>query len=91
MSRDKQIEEMTEAILYQGDNYDTCCKDDCETIASLIYTAGYRKSTELAEEIFAEIAKIASLTHGWNEPIMYAKIDFEELKELKKKYEVNKE
>ena len=59
MSIDEQIEEMANAILYQGDNYDTCCKDDCETIALLIYNKGYRKASDLAEEIFAEIEEIA--------------------------------
>lgn len=51
MSRDEQIEEMANAILYQGDNYDTCCKDDCETIALLIYNKGYRKASEVTREI----------------------------------------
>jgi hypothetical protein len=62
MSRDKQIEEMNELdeiakILYEanGDSYDTTYQHDCEILAEVIYNAGYRKSTDVAEEIFAEI------------------------------------
>ena len=57
MTKEKQIEEMAKAILYAGDTYDTCNKDDCETIASLIYNAGYRKASDVAREIFEEIDK----------------------------------
>lgn len=69
MSRDKQIEKMNELdeiakILYEanGDSYDTTYQHDCEILAEVIYNAGYRKSTDVAEEIFAEIEGIAM--HG---------------------------
>lgn len=42
----QQIEEMAEAILRVNDNYDTTLRKDCETIAGLIYEAGYRKQSE---------------------------------------------
>lgn len=42
----EQIKEMAEAILRVGDNYDTTLREDCETIAELIYDAGYRKQNE---------------------------------------------
>lgn len=55
-----QIEEMAQAILEAGDNYDTCLEEDCITIAELIYNKGYRKASDVAEEIFAEISKASA-------------------------------
>lgn len=46
MSKQKQIEEMAKAILRANDNYDTTCREDCMTIADMIYEAGYRKQSE---------------------------------------------
>lgn len=46
MDEKKQIEEMAKVILRANDNYDTCNKDDCEVIASLVYNAGYHKQRE---------------------------------------------
>lgn len=43
MDDKKQIEEMANIILQTGDDYNTKCREDCETIASLFYNAGYRK------------------------------------------------
>ena len=62
LKRDKQIEEMNKLeeiakILYEanGDSYDTTYQHDCEILAEVIYNAGYRKASDVAEEIFAEI------------------------------------
>ena len=41
---------------------------------------------EVAREIFGEIAIIGVLQHGFNEKHIVMHIDFELLKELKKKY-----
>ena len=59
MSRDKQIEEMAKdiacKIAWDDDEIPTL---DCLETAKRLYLAGYRKSTDVAEEIFAEIEKI---------------------------------
>lgn len=81
MSRDKQIEEMAQAILELGDNYDTCCEEDCITIASLIYGKGYRKASDVAEEIFAEIDKLLAVDKNGE-----ANLDVRTLAALQKKY-----
>ena len=64
--RDKQIEEMAKLCT---DKCRDCHNNECiETtksqhcIAETLYNAGYRKASEVAEEIFAEIEKIAM--HG---------------------------
>ena len=84
MNKEKQINEMAEAILYAGDNYDTCCKNDCETIASLIYDKGYRK----ASDIFEEIEKAITAKIIINGKIIYDPLI--SLAELKNKYEREK-
>ena len=62
MSRDKQIEEMTKIICRSNTDgicgYDRLpCDFNCGNyqLATIFYTAGYRKASDLAEEIFAEI------------------------------------
>ena len=64
MSRDKQIEEMAKIICrsnrdgicgYDGHHCDFNCGN--YQLATIFYNAGYRKSTDVAEEIFAEIEK----------------------------------
>lgn len=93
MSREKQIEEMAE-IITSADPYVNCKGQPCSTCecqdivhncysAKAIYNAGYRKSTDLAEEIFAEIDE-AMLDHasGYiDDHWLYVRIA-----ELKKKY-----
>ena len=50
-------------------------------------TSGLKQAkAEVAREIFVEIANIMVLQHGFNEKHIVAHIDFELLKELKKKY-----
>lgn len=53
MDRDKQIEEMAK-IIFQEPHVGGLYGFD-ERIASRLYNAGYRKASDLAEEIFAEI------------------------------------
>ena len=94
MSRDKQIEEMAKVIHdsdLKGNDTFPMCLSDClhkhggtrtnEAVA--LYNAGYRKSTDLAEEIFAEIEEKGKV----DEPIVeYYILSYSELAELKKKY-----
>lgn len=86
MSRDKQIEEMAKDLCdidCKGMKCDVCDSYGCEyrIQAEALYNAGYRKSTDVAEEIFAEIEEhiITKL------PILGSDI-VAHLAELKKKY-----
>ena len=67
MSRDKQIEEMTiiSCPSYSRNKEKKCAgvtDCDCRCLqyhrGEALYNAGYRKSTDLSEEIFAEIEKL---------------------------------
>ena len=66
MSRDKQIEEMAIMMGVPACQETGCinCAVDYNCIwrnhATLLYNAGYRKSEDVAEEIFAEIDKLIS-------------------------------
>lgn len=87
MSRNKQIEEMCK-IVCQCNNNGTCiislrpCNCECITATGItatelgkLYDAGYRKTSEVAEEIFAELEKAGIFAYRY--PI---------IAELKKKY-----
>ena len=105
MSRDKQIEEMHELsqTIYMS-GYGLDWKDSYD-IGEQIYNAGYRKSTDVAEEIFAEIER-AFFKH-YDEQVTYSSptlpyhsreavgfslnVLFMEIAELKKKYTEDKE
>jgi hypothetical protein len=56
MSKEKQIEEMAKdvKIAHDEEKYLTSDKS-IKAIAEHLYNAGYRKSSDVAEEIFAEI------------------------------------
>lgn len=63
MSKKKEIEAMSELMCNNTSedrmcNFKTC--SDCETkqFARLLYDAGYRKQSDVANEIFEEIEKI---------------------------------
>ena len=77
MSKIEQIEEMAKAIYEQNNSYDTYWQSHCESLAEELYNAGYRKSAEVAEEIFAEIEDVLNNIGYFDE------LDFEA---LKKKY-----
>ena len=92
MSRDKQIEEMAKVIDSEYDCVIPCqscayyeyanCRD--VKSAEKLYAAGYRKSTEIAEEIFEEIWENADLLYdGYRDIVVITEKDFAE---LKKKY-----
>jgi hypothetical protein len=104
MSRDKQteIEEMTIALTESQHEFDKAWKEclhnnapmpDRENVfyaKYLVEKEGYRKSTELAEEIFAEIEKIAM--HGTTVyGLCLMSMGEAAFAELKKKYESEKE
>ena len=59
MSRDKQIEEMASVLMSKCDSEIDCSKKaDCDLCrAEHLYEKGYRKASDVAEEIFAEIEK----------------------------------
>lgn len=95
-SKEKQIEEMAKAINkshWRIEQDFTGCHINSTEIAEALYNAGYRKSTDLAEEIFAEIEKMLLDNHighykttidtwcyNFNNEII------SEIAELKKKY-----
>ena len=93
MSRDKQIEEMANEINEMDEPnahyYDETLQDheafaDCFTIAKHLYEKGYRKASEVAEEIFAEIENIAILNGYISVKDFYTEHPL--IAELKKKY-----
>jgi rubrerythrin len=46
MSREKQIEEIANAIYDDPNAYDTYWRSHCEQLAETLYNAGYRKQSE---------------------------------------------
>jgi hypothetical protein len=91
MSRDKQIEEIVKDFCPLYQEYGSCkqCNKDLDIddepcyygcVANLIIDYGYRKSSDVAEEIFAEIEKW--LANDGDIRLITA----EKLAELKKKY-----
>lgn len=101
MSRDKQIEEMAKDILKCGCvgtclecEYATLAEDDCACIdvkiAEGLYNAGYRKSTDVAEEIFAEIEKLIVRRMIPDAALIDDRL-ITDIAELKKKYESEKD
>ena len=58
MNSDKQIEGMAKYLHGNFIAYDTRWLEDCRSLAISLYDAGYRKSTDLAREIFEEIEEI---------------------------------
>lgn len=62
MSKEKQIEEMAVIInKSKHDMWEGICKfeNHSEIIAEYLYTAGYRKQSEVARKIFEEIEKLS--------------------------------
>ena len=52
MSREKQIEEMAQTIHDVAEAHHIIW---CTELAKILYNAGYRKASDVAEEIFAEV------------------------------------
>ena len=75
MNRDKQIEEMAKYLHGNFIAYDTRWLEDCRSLAISLYDAGYRKSTEVAEDIIRMLR--AAGINEWRYPIVA---------DIKKKY-----
>ena len=83
MNRDKQIEEMAKNVCHLDRTCNECMTSfECKAMmyAKRFYTAGYRKSTEVAREIFEEIEKVV------NYALCVDITDWSAYNELKKKY-----
>ena len=76
-SKENQIEEMTSDL----ENHTCMSQYQAEIASRMLYAKGYRKSTELAEEIFAEIEHLI-----WQHDTHPAGELTEDIAELKKKY-----
>ena len=81
--RDKHIEEMNQAVLTKYSN--TLFLDVKDAYGALV-DAGYRKSTDLAREIFEEIEASAKVKYWRGGGLVVFEIDGEDFVELKKKY-----
>ena len=96
MSREKQIEEMAEAI-FQNCNCGLFFSEAEKIARFVIEEQGYRKQSEVVMEIFDDIEKLVSTnkkTVGcatYEETIFYIEDFIEDLAELKKKYTGEKE
>ena len=91
MQREKQIEEMAEAI-FQNCNCGLFFSEAEKIARFVIEEQGYRKQSEVVMEIFDDIEKLVSTnkkTVGcatYEETIFYIEDFIEDLAELKKKY-----
>ena len=96
MLREKQIEEMAEAI-FQNCNCGLFFSEAEKIARFVIEEQGYRKQSEVVIEIFDDIEKLVSTnkkTVGcatYEETIFYIEDFIEDLAELKKKYTGEKE
>ena len=96
MGREKEIEEMAETI-FQNCNCGLFFSEAEKIARFVIEEQGYRKQSEVAEEIFDDIEKLVSTnkkTVGcatYEETIFYIEDFIEDLAELKKKYTGEKE
>lgn len=83
----KQIEEMAKVLCGMSRECAKCRLNGiclARTSADVLYTAGYRKASDVAMEIFAEIEKFNRPPLPECEPVYIIKA--RELAELKKKY-----
>lgn len=94
MTNEKQIEEMAKDLAKHSFFYNGGCMMNYSLTAKLLYNAGYRKASDVAREIFAEIDKIldnyhsACLPAGAIEAYTYYEGGLgDAIAELKKKYE----
>lgn len=83
--RDKQIEEMA-SVIHNTASYNTLYERDSNWLAQDLYTAGYRKSTEVATEIFKELIDNATFIE-YADGGRYLRFNAKFFAELKKKYE----
>ena len=86
MSREKQIEELTNFLWEQNDCLELYSKGDCRQLAIELVDAGYRKASEVAREIFEKIDKILKTQERYlycNPSLTYI---YELIEELKQNY-----
>ena len=84
-----EIEQMAKAVCHLDRTCDECMTSfECKAMmyAKRFYNAGYRKSEEVAREIFEEIEEFNHPPLPECEPVYIIRVS--ELAELKKKYEV---
>ena len=101
MSREKQIEEMAKICHFYDDGICHLCEEllvSCDRKCDLVilvenlYTAGYRKATDVAREIIADLVKFADdkerqmSFHNHSVWYIYADDVTDFIAELKKKY-----
>lgn len=86
MSKEKQIEEMAKVMCGSCPDNNECMRCLCATWydAEALYKAGYRKQSEVVEEIFEEIDNIVSNLR--DSPFYSSSDAVYELIELKKEY-----
>lgn len=88
MNRDKQIEEMANDL----ENHTCMSQYQAEIASRMLYAKGYRKASEVAEEIFAEIEELMSkldrryMASGNPKQSWGVRGAISEIAELKKKY-----
>ena len=80
MLREKQIEEMAEAI-FQNCNCGLFFSEAEKIARFVIEEQGYVKQSEVAKEIFEDIEKLKLTKFDWQDYV-----DWEGISELKKKY-----
>ena len=80
MQREKQIEEMAEAI-FQNCNCGLFFSEAEKIARFVIEEQGYVKQSEVAKEIFEDIEKLKLTKFDWQDYV-----DWEGISELKKKY-----
>ena len=85
----KQIEEMAKDLSKHSFFYNGGCLMNYSNTAKLLYEAGYRKASDVAREIFAEIERIAMSKIDTDLSIAALTDTYyiEAIDELKKKYE----
>ena len=96
MSRDKQIEEMAKEICNATQKTNQSCNSicfprgmcaHCKVMAEHLYNASYRKASDLAEEIFAEIDKLLTrIITDDEDGTQFIGVDMQKYYALKKKY-----
>lgn len=89
MSKEKQIEEIANAIYEGPSTHGICWRSYYERLAETIYNAGFRKQSEVVEEIFEKIDNIVSNLR--DAPFYFSSNAVHDLIELKKEYTEVKE
>lgn len=84
MSKEKQIEEMA----WELENHTCMSQFQAEIASKILYTLGYRKQSDVVNEIFEELNKLKY--HRWDDYSGDYYIDYNDVIKLRKKYEEKK-